>query len=59
MLTSRTAESRKSRRPKSGRQFNRALLRAKRRGGGAEEASKVTVEVRLVTETRGGCDFGQ
>jgi hypothetical protein len=47
------------RRNKSDRQFNRALLGAKRCGGGAEEASKVTVQMRLVTETRGGCDLGQ
>ena len=33
-------------------QFNRALLRAERCGGRAEEASKVTIEVRLVTEAR-------
>jgi hypothetical protein len=39
--------------------FNRGLLTAKRCGGGAEEASKVTVQVRLITETRGGCDLGQ
>jgi hypothetical protein len=34
----------------SGRQFDRALLRAKCCGGRAEEAAKVTVEVGLITE---------
>lgn len=42
----------------SGCEFNRALLRAKCCRGCAEEASKVTVEMRLVTEARGGGDFG-
>ena len=40
-------------------EFNRALLRAKCGRGSAKEASKVTVEMRLVTESRSGGDLGQ
>jgi hypothetical protein len=40
-------------------EFNRALLRAKCRRGSAKEASKVAIEMGLVTEARCGCDLGQ